>query len=87
MLVGKSRRRACLNPMSSKCVAIRTEFVLLYTRMDARAYDDKRTTKQCTCTYKVLMHDKPLYIYTGCGISQLTENALQCIVALIVFTK
>jgi hypothetical protein len=25
--------------------------------------------------------------YTGCGISQLTENVLQCIVALMVFTK
>jgi hypothetical protein len=28
-----------------------------------------------------------LYHNTGCGLNHLTENALQCIVALMVFTK
>jgi hypothetical protein len=37
----------------------------------------------------ILVYDQKLEAkkYTGCGISQLTEYALQCIVALMVFTK
>jgi hypothetical protein len=52
------------------------------------AQDDTRKCRSDTCrkTMQRGIIDGGSTVYR-CGISQLTENALQCIVALMVFTK